>query len=303
MHRLSFLAFLLPLSFVINVHGQSLRESEESMAFYADVLVNATKPEHRKMANEQFLASFEEALGMEGAREWPFDSLKWISELVSPDSSLRIFSWQLMESSDKYTYYGFIQNLDQSNKAWDLIKLEDTRPFVNAAELSEYSPEVWYGALYFGIKPFKDPKGNMHYLLMGYNANDSKTNLKIADILTIHEGKATLGQDLFVKTPDGKRPETSKRILIEYSDYSNVRLQFDEDLGMLIYDHVIPYAAPGNADGTILVADGSYEAYKLENGQWNYVEKVFHHIEDEAPRPLPVLDERQSKDIFGRERK
>ncbi len=52
-------------------------------------------------------------------------------------------------------------------------------------------------------------------------------------------------------------------------------------------------------EGPVQIPDGTYEAYRLNNGKWEYVEKVFDQILDEAPRPSPVLNGRSGKDLIG----
>lgn len=285
----------------IATKAQSFPELERSLAFHADVLVNASKAKHREQANTHFFNEFHETLLIEGSEHYPYDSLEWVSKLIPPDSSFRIFSWQLMINPDEHRYFGIIQILGESNDP-KLIVLNDNRPFVNAAEYADYDGESWYGALYYGLHAFTSTDSAKKYLLLGYNANDGVTNYKIADILTFGDGGAKFDSPVFISVDEEGREDAKQRILLKYSDYSNVRLRYDDQLEMLIYDHIIPYAAPGNPESTILVADGSFEAYRLTEGRWIHIEKVFHHFEEEAPRPNPILDERKSRDIFGRDR-
>lgn len=273
----------------------------EKLAFYADVMVNASEPIHRAQANDTLLEAFRTLL-KDNYQPVQLPGDQWVSSLTSPDSSFRIYTWQLRMEEDAVKYFGFIQTLD-STASWSVIELEDTRPFANASEYSEFTADTWYGALYYGLKAFTLSNGTQAYLISGFHANDRSTNLKIADILIIDSGIARFGYPVFQPREEDEKKMTS-RVIVEYSDVSTVRLRYDEELKMLVFDHVIPYVAPSSPEGPVLISDGSYEAFKLNEvtGTWEYVSKVFDHVEEEAPRPFPILDERKTKDIFGRDK-
>jgi len=97
---------------------------------------------------------------------------------------------------------------------------------------------------------------------------------------------------------------TTHRMIIKYSSESTIRLNYDPTLEMVIFDHVLPKKSPFPGQENTWLPDGSYEGYKLENGAWTHVEKVFEHKyeENEFPIPVPVLGEgskRKKKDLFG----
>ena len=91
------------------------------------------------------------------------------------------------------------------------------------------------------------------------------------------------------------------RIVKEYSSEASVRMNYDPLMEMVIFDHLITQNGP-HGEGPVNYPDGSYEGYKFEEGRWNYVEKVFDQVQDEAPRPFPVLEGEQ-KTIFGKDKK
>ena len=72
---------------------------------------------------------------------------------------------------------------------------------------------------------------------------------------------------------------------------------------LVLFDHLIPMPSPFGR-GITSVPDGSYDGLRLEKGgRWKYIVKVFNDVMDEAPRPEPVLDDRQGKDIMGKVKK
>jgi hypothetical protein len=112
-------------------------------------------------------------------------------------------------------------------------------------------------------------------------------------------GKPVFGAPVFDK-PDV--PQKESRLFFEYSAEASVRVNWDEQYQMVLFDHLIPWPSPFGR-GVSFVPDGSYDGLRLEKGRWKFIEKVFNDAQDEAPRPEPVLDNRQEKDIMGRDKK
>ncbi len=287
-------AFLIITVFLsgIPLHGQ---ESSPDMYFYADVMINASNAQHRKFAADEFHKSFIETLRDSASLNMSFDSLKWVSKVAPEDGAFRLFSWQLKEDKDNFKYFAVLQKADGS-----IIEFKDTRPVLNGFELREFDHNTWYGALYYGVFPFKYKKQTA-YILLGYNGHNSVTNQKYADVLLLEGDKAVLGAPVFVKKLE-KDEERRNRIMIEYADAAAGRIQFDREKKMIVFDHLITIFAEGPGQGAVPVPDGSYEAYELKGKEWVYIEKVFNQVMDKPPREQPVLEGREGKDLFGRKK-
>ncbi|MDX1476959.1 MAG: hypothetical protein R3301_04605, partial [Saprospiraceae bacterium] len=167
----------LCLSTVGFVHlvAQPLEEIEQELAFYADVLVNADRAAHRVSANEHFHPRFVELMARPEARDYPFSSLTWVTQVTPADSSFRIFSWQLKLSEEQYRYHAVIVPFDPDRP---VIELHDKRSL--RSEFGRHDPQTWYGALYYGIQPFVLEDGKVAYMVLGFNAKDARTNQKVA---------------------------------------------------------------------------------------------------------------------------
>ena len=76
---------------------------------------------NRQNANHELSILLEKTLKNDNAYSYPFDSLLTISKLRSSDDSFRIFTWQLFEKDDVYTYMGYILRSDGT-----LIRLQDS---------------------------------------------------------------------------------------------------------------------------------------------------------------------------------
>jgi hypothetical protein len=81
---------------------EKLSQMELSMHKYAFDIVNAPELVDRLRADSFFTRSLVQALKQPYSFSYRFDSLGSISILYPPDSSFRIFTWQLMRD---FTYY------------------------------------------------------------------------------------------------------------------------------------------------------------------------------------------------------
>ncbi|MEK7255248.1 MAG: hypothetical protein AAB316_10920 [Bacteroidota bacterium] len=163
------------------------------------------------------------------------------------------------------------------------------------------TPDKWYGSIYYNLRQFDTAEGRK-YLLFGFDGYTFFNKRKVADVLSFKDGKAFFGAPVFVQEDSTGQQTIRKRLLQEYSAEASVRFNFDEVYEMIMFDHL---TATGGTygQGMTMVPDGTYEAYKLENGRWHWIEKIANQTMDEAPRPEPILDQRKDTDVFGKPKK
>lgn len=276
----------------------ALRESEDTLALLAYGIVNDSFPEHRFGACRRLIPTLVNSLKTPNSFHYPFERLLSISIMYPPDSSFRIFSWQLYVDKDEYRYYGAIQMNTPELKLYPLVD----RSFEMTGDLEqlELTPEQWYGMVYYNVQQTDGPDGR-YYLLFGFDAYSFFRKRKVIDVLRFREDKPVFGAEIFRhEEGEGRSKVVSwrKRRVLEYSAAVSVRCNFDPALEIIIYDHLL--TMPGqDGEGTNNYPDGSYEGYLPKDGVWYHVNNVFNQTQDEAPRPFPVLDERK-KDILGR---
>ncbi len=284
-----FYSFLFLFGLSSMLHSQSSND----LTFYCDVMINADDPDHRIYAQNKFNRLFKEALDDEGSYENDFSNLKWISQLNDTIYGFRIFSWELKKANNEYAHFGVIQMKDGtcytlSNERTDLVDLD----------YMDVGPESWYGALYYAMYPFES-NGERAFLLCGYNAYSEFNKVKFADVLHFVDGKPVFGKSIFKTSDEGTRRDIKSRLILQYSSDAAVTLRFNEGLNMLVHDHLITRMGRMPGQGPTNLPDGSYVGWKLNNGQWVYVEKIYDQVSEEAPRPKPVLDKR-TKGVFGK---
>src|SRR3954451_24560821 len=88
---------------------QLLQTKEDSLKVYASKLIQGVSAEERFKADSLFTKMFVRALLTRNSFYYGFDSLESISRLYSPDSSFRIFTWQMVINENIVRQHGAIQ--------------------------------------------------------------------------------------------------------------------------------------------------------------------------------------------------
>jgi hypothetical protein len=275
---------------------KQLQGLEDTLGVLGYAIVNDSIEAERFAACRVFITTLVRTLKIENSFDYPFERLKSVSILTPPDSSFRIFTWQLFVNDSTYRYYGSIQMNEKSLKMYPLIDRSfEMKQFPGNEALA---PDRWYGALYYNLKQFETKQGPK-YLLFGYDAFEFFEKRKLLDVLSFDKaGKPVFGAPVFEK------PEAppQQRVYVQYSADAVVKMNWDEQYQMVLFDHLIPFGSPYGRDMT-QVPDGSYDGYKLEKGRWKYVDKVFDDKQKEVPMPEPILDSRKEKDIMGQKKR
>ena len=276
---------------------ERIKTGEDTLALLAYAVVNDSVEKERFAACRALIPALVRTLKVENSFRYQFDRLKSVSILAPPDSSFRVFTWQLFVNDSTYRYYGAIQMNSGELKLFPFI--DRSFEFEDRPVSEQLAPDRWYGALYYNIRQF-DTKEGRKYLLFGFDAYEFFNKRKVIEVLSFDKtGKPVFGAPVFDRT-DAKVAE--HRLLLEYSAEASVRVNWDEQYQMVLFDHLITVPSPFGR-GFTNVPDGSYDGLRFEKGKWKYIDKVFNDVMSEAPFPEPVLDTRKDKDLMGREKK
>ncbi len=294
MKNVILLLFGVLLQAVSFAQDSTLVEAEKYLSQLGTTFLTDTSEAKRVAAAEAVLPQLQSALASPNSFAYPFDSLQQLSIQYPIDSSFRIFSWQLYVNPNEYRYFGVIQ---MNQEELQLFPLQDGSTQVEDPEFEILDAETWYGSVYYNIKAFESPEGTQ-YLLFGYDGYQFFDKRKVVDVLRFREGQPVFGGPVFAKVEEGRSPITQNRLVREYSAASAIRCNYDEDLAIIIVDHMAPIRRP-DGQGMSMIPDGTYEGYRYrEDGLWVYEEKLFHEMLDDAPIPKPILNENK-KDLFG----
>ncbi len=294
--KLFILAFLC---ITIVTNGQKITRSdlkllqniEDTLTPYARKMIFGEDPLNRFEADSAFVKILVRALKIPNSFYYPFDSINTVSMLYPPDSSFRIFTWQLERDESYYRHHGALQmrTADGSLKIFPLI---DVSEYTEDPVDSIRNNSNWIGAIYYGIV-MKEFKSKKYYTLLGYDDYSFESTRKWLDMLTFdNNGNPQFGGRYFDYAEDSLKPaQPAYRFLLEYKKDARARMNYDPEMDMIIFDHLISETNESQKKFT-LIPDGDYEGFKWQNGKWVHVDKVFtFKLNDgEAPVPAPLLD-------------
>jgi hypothetical protein len=276
-----------------NADLNALEKNEDSLSHYSHEMIFDSIAENRFHYDSVFIRNFVQALKTPYSFEYPFDSIITISKLYAPDSTFRIFTWQLQRDESYYRQEGAIQ-MKTKDGSLKLFPLFDVSDYTSTPTDSVRTTKNWIGALYYNIV-MKEFKGKKYYTLFGYDDNDAISTRKWLDILTFNaNGEPLFGGNYFTYKDDELKPvQPASRFLLEYKKDARARMVYDSEMDMIVFDHLISESNEPQKKFT-LIPDGDYEAFKWQNGKWVHVDKLFNQsLQDgQAPRPQPLYDDK-----------
>jgi hypothetical protein len=270
-----------------------LEKQQDSLMPFANEIVNAPEANQRFRADSFFIRLLVRTLKIPNSFYFPFDSLQTISKLYAPDSSFRVFTWQIKK--DEYVFFqrGAIQ-MRTADGSLKLFPLHDFSTFTAKPADSVRGPNNWIGAIYYRIIQ-KNFKGKDIYTLLGFDDFTINSNKKWMEVLTFNEqGQPIFGGPYFSFKNDSAKLNKNQvvRFYIEYKKEAVTSFNYDTSLNMIIYDHLISESDEPNRKETF-VPDGDYEGFTWQNGQWLHVPKVFNTTlqDGQFPTDKKILDD------------
>jgi hypothetical protein len=280
-------------SHISDQQEQELEKRQDSLSHYAYDIINAQEPNQRFRADSFFIRMLVRSLKVQNSFYFPFDSLQTISKLYAPDSSFRIFTWQIKK--DEYVFFqrGAIQ-MRTDDGSLKLYPLHDVSMFSKRPYDSVRTANNWIGAIYYRIIE-KNYNGKNIYTLLGYDDFTINSNKKWMDVLTFSDqGQPVFGGPYFSFKNDSAKANKKQvlRFYLEYKKEAITTFNYDTSLKMIVYDHLISESDEPDRKETY-VPDGDYEGFVWENGQWLHVSKIFNTTlqEGQFPQEQKILND------------
>jgi hypothetical protein len=248
-----------------SVHRKQLKIYEDSLKSLGNKFINSEEELDRKNANYTFIRTLVIALKIPNSFLYPFDSIKSVKIINSPDNRFRIISWPVVNQDGSYRFYGTIQINTGGNLK--MFPLDDYSPLIKHPEDTVTDNRKWYGAEYYKIIPVFSPK--LSYVLLGWKGNTVKSTKKVIEVLSFKDNIPVLGAPVF----DGNG-KTRKRVVFEYTRQASMLLRYEPEQNMIVFDHLSPPAPKLKDQPASFGPDMSYNAYKLKNGRWVYLDNV-----------------------------
>ena len=257
---------------ISSADNKFLLSKEDSLKTVALKIVQGRNAADRFFADSAFTRIFVRALRTKNSFYYSFDSIVNISKLVAPDSSFKIFTWQLLINENTIRQHGAIQmkTVDGSFKIFPLIDKSDVT--INQTDTIADN-KGWIGAMYYKIIE-KEYKGRKFYTLLGFDENNIKSDKKIMDVLEFVNGQPVFGNKIFVFENSNNYQKEMARYILEYKKEAAARLTFDADLDAIVFDELTSETNTPNKKWT-LVPDGEYNGFLWKNGKWVLTNNLF----------------------------
>ena len=259
--------FLLVIT-TLSVRAQELQQMEDELKPLAYAILNEDQFLDRFKADSAFTRGLVKALRTPHSFRYRFDSLITISQQYAPDSSFRIFTWQIqMEDMNHFRQKGAIQ-MRTNDGSLKLIPLFDASKFTEAPFDSVRTNQNWIGAVYYNIiqTTYNNRK---YYTLFGYDENDARSSRKLMEVMTFDaNGNPQFGGRYFNYREDDIKPkQPAFRFCLEYKKDANAKLNYDPELNMIVMAHLVSEEGDNKKKHT-LVPYGTFEGFKWLGGKW-----------------------------------
>ncbi|MEO5564457.1 MAG: hypothetical protein ABIR18_13505, partial [Chitinophagaceae bacterium] len=257
----------------------------------------------RMVADSNFTRTLVRAMRIKNSFYFSFDSVKGISHLYAPDSTFRIITWAL-EFEDLYParQRGVIQ-LKTKDGSLKLIPLRDYSEFTANANDSVRTKDNWIGAMYYNIIK-TEYQGKNYYTLFGYDSYSLQSSKKWIEVMYFNEKmEPVFGGPFFNFAKDSPPQKPKYRFSIEYKKEARALLNYIDDIGVILVDHLISETDEPDLKQTY-VPDGDNESFKWENGKWLHLDKAFDYKVDmsgvdpymgKPPLEEPILDSKGNR--------
>lgn len=269
----------------------NIEQMEDSLKFLSQKMQKAENDSVRFVYNNLFHETLYQTLLLTGSIDYPFDSIKTLAKLTSPDKKFRIYNWNLPKGDGTNIYYGFIQlhlkgNLDA---VYDLNDCSDSIPQPEITLLDNHS---WFGSLYYEIilTTFNNQK---FYTLLGWDGLNNQLTQKVIDVLYFdNSNHPHFGAKIFKNYGN----DQICRVLFKYSSSASMLLTYDNQYliknkkwnssknqfeidrkkeWMIVCDELIPMEPLFEGQFEYYVPSSEvFNAFIFKNGKWNFIKNV-----------------------------
>jgi hypothetical protein len=250
------------------VFEDSIRNIEYQLEGLSHNIINSKDVQERRTSNYYFVQTLKKALAIPQSFYYDFKLIKTVSIIRSPDDKFRVFTWNLIEDSGLYCYFGAIQ-MNHSDKVI-IHGLYDSTEKVRDPFYSELTNREWLGALYYQMHHYTYKKQD-YYIVFGWNGRGRKTHKKIIDVLWFDENdEPRFGADIFDFEGD-----IQKRLIFEFSTKAVMLARYDTEEEAIVFSNMVPLTPMLKGRFESYVPDGTYDFMRLDKGIWRRTTALF----------------------------
>ena len=191
-----------------------------------------------------------------------FSNLRFLGQITSPDSLVKIITWNLILADGGNSYFCYLIHREQKRGGGRVHTLTGNYREGSVRTDTVYSSSDWYGALYYDLRPFT-VSGKLQYILLGIDYGNSFVSRKIIDVLSFSsDGNILFGLNCLT---DGKT--VVHRVVFEYAATAVMSLRFEAG-NMIVFDHLSPFSPELKGNRQFYGPDFSFDSYIFEKDLW-----------------------------------
>ena len=165
-----------------------------------------------------------------------FTNLRYMGQIMSPDSLLKIITWNLVLENKPGRYFCYFirkQEPGKENRIYRLSAAYNENPVKTD---TTYTESDWYGALYYDLKPYKIGDKQC-WVLLGIDYGNPFISRKIIEVLSFTPDDSIIfGRKWFAS-----EEELKFRDVFEYASNAMMSLRFRSD-SSIVFDHLVPFS-------------------------------------------------------------
>lgn len=265
--------FLFFISFIFlsaeTVKSQvSVKETPQVLEELYDRLVDNYNDNDRIRINDSIRMILDGYVKSDTVFSHRFTNLRYLGQIVSPDSLLKIITWNLVLVNEPGRYFCYFIRKQEPGTKNIIYRLSANYNEIPIKTDTTYSEPEWYGALYYDLKPYIIDNRRC-WVLLGIDYGNAVISRKIIEVLNFTpEDAIVFGRKWFV-TGDDKM----YRAVFQYASNAMMSLKFRSD-SSIIFDHLVPFSPTLKEDRQYYGPDYSSDAYNFKNGLWKLIINV-----------------------------
>jgi hypothetical protein len=222
----------------------------------------------RLRVNDSIVVIIDKYVKSDSVFRYKFKNLKYLGQTVSPDSLLKIITWNLVLTRGVSQYFCYFIKRGGPGKENKIYRLRTGYKEDPVKTDTTFFRSDWYGALYYDIRPFKI-KDKKCWILLGIDYGNPNISRKIIDVLSFDKNDSIVfGRKWF------QAADTVKfREVFEYASNAMMSLRFKSD-SSIVFDHLVPFTPSQKNDRQYYAPDYSNDAYNFSNGLWRLIINV-----------------------------
>ena len=281
MFKQSALLLLLFVSFSAHSFNKSVGNLENEIVQLIDSIENTSNFTEKSELNNELISLLYDALLLDNSFEYPFSKVQKMKIIVSTDEKIKLYTWNIPLAGGHQKYFGFIQTNIEGKQ--NIYPLTDNRKQIDTPQLQTLSINTWHGALYYSIRV--DNFGDKDvYTLLGIDMNNLFSSKRIIETITLSDdGEPKLGVPVF-----RVKGKVLSRIVFEFSARATMTLRWNEEMQMIVFDHLSPMRNDYAENYQFYVPDFSYDGFKLTPLGWEYEADIDVRNPDRLAPPTPI---------------